>query len=93
MYPQAFQKARALSPAILFFDEIETLVGKRSVEKHSRVQERILATLLNEMDGVGIRLDKKTNASTDSPENQKSQDGQQMKDSIESPNFEPVSLQ
>ncbi|XP_035826697.1 spermatogenesis-associated protein 5-like protein 1 isoform X2 [Aplysia californica] len=61
---EAFQKARALSPSILFFDEIETLVGKRSSEKNqSRVQERILATLLNEMDGVGIRLDKKTNAS------------------------------
>ena len=58
---QAFQKARALSPSILFFDEMETLVGKRSSENNqSKVQERVLATLLNEMDGVGIRLDRKT---------------------------------
>ena len=58
---QAFQKARALSPAILFFDEIDSLVGKRtSSGGQSRVQERILATMLNEMDGIGTRLDQKT---------------------------------
>ncbi|GFS18654.1 spermatogenesis-associated protein 5-like protein 1, partial [Elysia marginata] len=60
---EAFQKARALSPAILFFDEIDSLVGKRSSGGgQSRVQERVLATMLNEMDGIGTRLDLKTNA-------------------------------
>lgn len=61
---EAFQKARSLSPSILFFDEIESLVGKRgSGGGQSRVQERILATMLNEMDGIGTRLDHKTDAS------------------------------
>uniref|UniRef100_A0A0B6ZKM7 AAA+ ATPase domain-containing protein n=1 Tax=Arion vulgaris TaxID=1028688 RepID=A0A0B6ZKM7_9EUPU len=60
---EAFQKARALSPAILFFDEIESLVGSRSAgSNQARVQERILSTMLNEMDGVGIRLDRKMDA-------------------------------
>lgn len=62
-FSQAFQKARALSPAILFFDEIESLVGSRSSgSSQSKVQERILSTMLNEMDGVGVRLDKKMDA-------------------------------
>ncbi|RUS78198.1 hypothetical protein EGW08_014057 [Elysia chlorotica] len=61
---EAFQKARALSPSILFFDEIDSLVGKRSSGGgQSRVQERILATMLNEMDGIGTRLDQKTDVS------------------------------
>jgi len=32
-------------------------VGKRSSSGGRGVQERILSTLLNEMDGVGVRLD------------------------------------
>ncbi|CAL1537655.1 unnamed protein product [Lymnaea stagnalis] len=61
---ETFQKARALSPCILFFDEIESLIGKRSSGSgQSRVQERILATLLNEMDGIGASLDQKMDAS------------------------------
>ena len=60
---QVFQKARALSPAILFLDEIDSIVGKRSDGGTGRgVQERVLSTLLNEMDGIGIRLDDKTDS-------------------------------
>ncbi|KAK7475129.1 hypothetical protein BaRGS_00033621 [Batillaria attramentaria] len=60
---EAFQKARALAPSILFLDEIDAIVGKRSEASsgHS-VQERVLSTLLNEMDGVGTRLDEKTSS-------------------------------
>jgi transitional endoplasmic reticulum ATPase len=52
-----FKKARLGAPAILFFDEIEAIVGKRSFGDSSAssaegVQERVLATLLNEMDGI-----------------------------------------
>lgn len=62
---KAFQKARALAPSILFLDEIESLVGKRTAGKsgQSRVQERILSTLLNEVDGIGTRLDQKMHGS------------------------------
>ncbi|CAG8522876.1 5530_t:CDS:10 [Paraglomus brasilianum] len=50
-----FQRARSASPSIVFFDEIDAIVGKRSFDgSHRRdsVQERILSMLLNEMDGI-----------------------------------------
>ncbi|KAJ2069474.1 hypothetical protein GGH13_004512 [Coemansia sp. S155-1] len=48
-----FRRARSATPAIVFFDEIEAIVGKRLAEsKGDSVQERILSTMLNEMDGV-----------------------------------------
>lgn len=45
------------SPSVIFFDEIDAIVGKRSSEfggssNGDSVQERVLSTLLNEMDGV-----------------------------------------
>lgn len=54
---EAFKTARSLSPCILFFDEIEALVGKRSItsgmgSSSGGVQERVLSTFLNEMDGI-----------------------------------------
>ncbi|KAJ2613977.1 hypothetical protein H4S08_001941 [Coemansia sp. RSA 1365] len=52
---ETFQRARATSPAVIFFDEIEAMVGKRALggaANADSVQERILSTLLNEMDGV-----------------------------------------
>ena len=62
---QVFQKARATAPSILFLDEIDSMVGKRSDTGHRGVQERVLSTLLNEMDGIGVRLDEKIGASGD----------------------------
>ncbi|KAI8092750.1 P-loop containing nucleoside triphosphate hydrolase protein [Halteromyces radiatus] len=52
-----FQRARASAPAIIFLDETEAIVGKRNMgnggtTSGDSVQERILSTLLNEMDGV-----------------------------------------
>lgn len=44
-----FRKARESTPAILFLDEIDTIVGMRG---RDGVQDRVLATLLNEMDGI-----------------------------------------
>jgi transitional endoplasmic reticulum ATPase len=50
---ECFRKARSASPCILFFDEIDTIVGKRSSSSSStNVAERVLSTMLNEMDGV-----------------------------------------
>jgi len=46
------------SPSVIFFDEIDAIVGKRSSEfggssgGGDSVQDRVLSTLLNEMDGV-----------------------------------------
>ncbi|CAO3623606.1 unnamed protein product [Cunninghamella blakesleeana] len=52
-----FQRARASAPSIIFLDETEAIVGKRNMgnggsSSGDSVQERILSTLLNEMDGV-----------------------------------------
>jgi transitional endoplasmic reticulum ATPase len=50
-----FTLARSSAPSIVFFDEIDALVGKRGFQDGSRgdsVQERVLSTLLNEMDGI-----------------------------------------
>jgi ATP-dependent 26S proteasome regulatory subunit len=51
-----FERARNFPPSIIFIDEMEAVVGKRESgpsESSSKVQERVLSTLLNEMDGVG----------------------------------------
>lgn len=51
-----FQKARSSAPAIIFLDETEAIVGKRNMGSGGSggdsVQERVLSTLLNEMDGI-----------------------------------------
>ncbi|KAL6050238.1 AAA family ATPase [Balamuthia mandrillaris] len=53
---EIFKRARHNTPSIIFFDEIDAVVGKRGMEAgastDSGVQERVLSTLLNEMDGV-----------------------------------------
>ncbi|ORX62658.1 AAA-domain-containing protein [Hesseltinella vesiculosa] len=54
---ETFQRARASAPSIIFLDETEAIVGKRNLgqgggSSGDSVQERVLSTLLNEMDGV-----------------------------------------
>lgn len=48
-----FTKARATAPSVLFLDELDAIVGKRSGTSSTGVEARLLSTLLNEMDGVG----------------------------------------
>ncbi|KAL7748539.1 hypothetical protein RI367_005949 [Sorochytrium milnesiophthora] len=47
-----FHRARQSTPSILFIDELDALVGTRDRESGDPTQERVLSTLLNEMDGV-----------------------------------------
>jgi AAA family ATPase len=50
---QVFRRARAASPSIVFFDEIDALAVKRSSSSESSgVAERVLSQLLNELDGI-----------------------------------------
>ncbi|KAF9400536.1 hypothetical protein BGX21_004086 [Mortierella sp. AD011] len=57
---ETFHQARLTAPSIIFFDEIDTIVGKRNFSAGGgdgesggdSVQERVLSTMLNEMDGV-----------------------------------------
>jgi AAA family ATPase len=45
-----FARARAASPSVIFFDEIESIGSKREGGRNSSVN--VLTTLLNEMDGI-----------------------------------------
>ncbi|KAI9151137.1 hypothetical protein H9P43_009752 [Blastocladiella emersonii ATCC 22665] len=53
-----FAEARKSAPCVLFFDELDALAAKRawsSGSTTSSVNERVLSTLLNEMDGISAR--------------------------------------
>jgi SpoVK/Ycf46/Vps4 family AAA+-type ATPase len=51
MIREIFKKAKAASPSIIFFDEIDAMTLSRGGDGGS-VNDRILATLLNEMGGI-----------------------------------------
>ncbi|VVB84066.1 VCP-like ATPase [uncultured archaeon] len=47
-----FERARQVAPCVVFFDEIDSLAGRRGVEQGTKVTERVLNQLLAEMDGL-----------------------------------------
>jgi len=47
-----FSRARSAAPAIIFFDEIDALASHRGGDRGSGVNDRVLAQLLTELDGV-----------------------------------------
>ena len=47
-----FERARQVAPCIIFFDEIDSIAGKRGMEHGQKVTERVLNQLLAEMDGI-----------------------------------------
>ena len=47
-----FERARQVSPCIVFFDEIDALAGKRGIDSGQKVTDRVLNQLLAEMDGL-----------------------------------------
>jgi len=47
-----FSKARQVAPAIIFFDEIDSIAPRRGQETGAKVTERMVNQLLTEMDGV-----------------------------------------
>ncbi|XP_009679636.1 ATPase family gene 2 protein homolog B [Struthio camelus] len=54
---QVFRQARANTPAIIFLDEIDSILGSRSHCKTGHgVSERVLSVLLNELDGIGLKV-------------------------------------
>ncbi|KAL0272184.1 UNVERIFIED_CONTAM: hypothetical protein PYX00_005261 [Menopon gallinae] len=52
---ELFSQARIGAPAIIFIDEIDGLVGSKSGDRTRGFQERVLSTLLVEMDGIGVK--------------------------------------
>lgn len=54
---KVFRQARANTPAIVFLDEIDSILGSRSRCKTAHgVSERVLSVLLNELDGIGLKV-------------------------------------
>jgi len=51
---QVFSRAKASEPCVIFFDEIDALCPKRGSEGN-QVSERVVNSLLAEMDGVEKR--------------------------------------
>ncbi|MCK9595724.1 CDC48 family AAA ATPase [Candidatus Pacearchaeota archaeon] len=47
-----FERARQVAPCVIFFDEIDSLAGRRGQETGTKVTERVLNQLLAEMDGL-----------------------------------------
>ncbi len=47
-----FERARQVAPCVVFFDEIDSLAGRRGYETGAKVTERVLNQLLAEMDGL-----------------------------------------
>jgi len=47
-----FRKARQVAPAIIFFDEIDSMAPRRGGGQGSRVSEQLVSQLLTEMSGV-----------------------------------------
>ncbi|KAL3881045.1 hypothetical protein ACJMK2_033245 [Sinanodonta woodiana] len=66
---EVFRKARAASPSIVFFDEIDALAVERgSSGGSSNVADRVLAQLLTEIDGVEKLQDVTVVAATNRPD-------------------------
>ncbi|MBU0466711.1 MAG: CDC48 family AAA ATPase [Nanoarchaeota archaeon] len=49
---KVFERARQVAPCVVFFDEIDSLAGKRGIEQGTKVTERVLNQLLAEIDGL-----------------------------------------
>ncbi|PKU44806.1 spermatogenesis-associated protein 5 [Limosa lapponica baueri] len=66
---EVFRKARAVSPSILFFDEIDALAVERGNSSGAgNVADRVLAQLLTEMDGIEQLKDVTILAATNRPD-------------------------
>ena len=64
---EVFRKARAASPSILFFDEIDAIGGRRD-RKEGGGGLNVLTTLLNELDGIEVLKGVFVLAATNKPE-------------------------
>ncbi|MBN2067426.1 MAG: AAA family ATPase [Candidatus Diapherotrites archaeon] len=49
---KVFRRARQVAPSIVFFDEIDSIAGRRGAGSDSHVTERVVNQLLTELDGI-----------------------------------------
>ena len=65
---KVFEKARQVSPTIIFFDEIDAIATRRGMDSGSKVTERVVNTLLAEIDGLEELTDVVVIAATNRPD-------------------------
>jgi transitional endoplasmic reticulum ATPase len=65
---KVFERARQVAPCVVFFDEIDSLAGRRGYDQGSKVTERVLNQLLSEMDGMEDLKDVTIVAATNRPD-------------------------
>lgn len=66
---EVFRKARMAAPAVIFFDEVDSLVPRRGAGySDSGVSERVISQLLTEMDGIVTLEDIVIIAATNRPD-------------------------
>jgi transitional endoplasmic reticulum ATPase len=65
---EIFRKARQVSPAIIFFDELDSIAPMRGMDDGSRVTERVVNQLLAELDGLEALKDVVVIAATNRPD-------------------------
>jgi len=64
-----FERARQVAPCIIFFDEIDSLAGKRGMEAGgNKVTEHVLNQILSEMDGIESNNDLVVIGATNRPD-------------------------
>lgn len=64
---EIFRKARTCAPSVIFIDEIDAL-GSQRQGSDNVVNDRVLCTLLNEMDGIEVLKDVTILAATNRPD-------------------------
>jgi len=65
---EIFRKARQVSPAIIFFDELDSIAPMRGMDEGSHVMERVVNQLLAELDGLEELKDVVVIAATNRPD-------------------------
>ena len=65
---EIFRKARQAAPALVFFDEIDSIVPSRGSGSDSNVTERVVSQFLTELDGLVELKDVVTIAATNRPD-------------------------
>ncbi len=65
---EIFKKARQVSPAIIFFDELDSIASTRGQDTGSNVTEKVVNQILTEMDGLEELNDVVVIAATNRPE-------------------------
>jgi transitional endoplasmic reticulum ATPase len=65
---KVFERARQVSPCVVFFDELDALAGRRGAEQGAKVTERVLNQMLTEIDGLESLKDVTVIGATNRPD-------------------------